>query len=223
MDRSRHAGAVVRRRAGRTRSPWSLLLGAALCAEPVAAMNTPALHLGATATPIAPMHRADSRPAGSRPADVHEVHVSVSRVAVEGREIFWRIRGFADDLEIAVQRHAGDSTFRFESGPSARADSLMFAYLTTRIVLEADNLRLTAQLVGSGTEADESGEAVRWYVLSFTAAAPPASLRMRHRVLFEVYRDQQNLVTLLHTATERRWPLYFTAGTDVPQTVRLRR
>ncbi|HMS03751.1 MAG TPA: hypothetical protein PKE51_12280, partial [Gemmatimonadaceae bacterium] len=40
---------------------------------------------------------------GSARAVRHDVHVSVSRVVLEDGTIFWRIRGFADDLERALR------------------------------------------------------------------------------------------------------------------------
>ncbi len=149
----------------------------------------------------------------------HDVHVSVSRVAVEGSEIFWRIRCFADDLELALRQHIRDSTFAFARSRSDIADSLVLGYTKNHLQLSADGVPLAVRLIRSGTEADESGEQVRWYVLSFSAPAPPESLRIRHAMLFDVYRDQQNLVTLMHSATNRRLPLYFTAGNDIAQTV----
>ncbi len=194
----------------RTTSPGPLLVcGAVIAFACVTAAAGSAWAADASLAHVAP------RDAGTD----HDVHVSVSRVAVDGNEVFWRIRCFTDDLELALRRQLRDSTFTFARARETAADSLVLAYARQHLQLQADGVSLPVRLVSSGTEADESGEQVRWYVLQFTAPKPPLSLRIRHAMLSDVYRDQQNLVTLMHSATNRRLPLYFTAGNDIAQTV----
>ncbi len=152
----------------------------------------------------------------------HDVHVSVSRVVFEDGTLFWRIRCFADDLELALRELAGDSTFTLATAASARSDSLAARYFRRQVQVSADGRRATPRLVTSGSEDDDDGGPVRWYLFAFPVGADPAVLRIRHAVLFDVYRDQQNLVTFLDAARDVRQPLYFTAGNDRAQELRRR-
>jgi hypothetical protein len=158
------------------------------------------------------------RPAGRREAR-HDVHVTVSRVVLEQGTLYWRVRCFADDLTLAMRALSGDSTFAFSTVPSAANDSLFMRYFRSRVQVDADGARTTPRLMERGTEQDEAGGPVRWYVLAFPVPAAAKALRIRHALLFDVFRDQQNLVTLLDAASGKRQPLYFTAGNDVPQVV----
>lgn len=149
----------------------------------------------------------------------HDVHVSVSRVVLEQGTLYWRIRCFADDLTLALRGASGDSTFAFGAVTSMANDSLFMRYFRAQVQVDADGVRATPTLVERGTEQDEAGGPVRWYVLAFPVPATTKVLRIRHALLFDVFRDQQNLVTLLDAANGKRQPLYFTAGNDVPQVV----
>jgi hypothetical protein len=173
----------------------------------------------AAADTVAPDGVADEAARGPAPAVRHDVHVSVSRVVLEDGTIFWRIRGFADDLERALRGLTRDSTFTFAATRSAVSDSLFTRYFTAHVQVDADGRRTTPRLVSSGTEDDEAGGPVRWYLFAFDVPRTTKSLRIRHALLFDVFRDQQNLVTWLDAASGRRQPLYFTAGNDVPQTI----
>ncbi len=149
----------------------------------------------------------------------HDVHVTVSRVVLEQGTLYWRVRCFADDLTLAMRGVSGDSAFAFSTVPSAEDDSLFMRYFRSQVQVDADGARKTPRLLERGTEQDEAGGPVRWYVLAFPVPAPTRALRIRHALLFDVFRDQQNLVTLLDAASGKRQPLYFTAGNDVPQVV----
>ncbi len=158
----------------------------------------------------------------TRAAARHDVHVSVSRVVFEDGTLFWRIRCFADDLELALRQLVGDSTFTLATAASARSDALVTRYFRRQVQVSADGRAARPRLLTSGTETDDAGGPVRWYVFAFPVGADPAVLRIRHAVLFDVYRDQQNLVTFLDAARDARQPLYFTAGNDRAQDVRRR-
>jgi hypothetical protein len=58
-----------------------------------------------------------------------------------------------------------------------------------------------------------------WYVVQFTARQPVRRLAISNQLLFEVFRDQQNLVTILKAPGDNRWSLYFAAGDTKEQVV----
>ena len=150
-----------------------------------------------------------SRPAGG--AAAHDVHVSHTRLVVEGADVVARIRFFRDDLEKALGRHLA---------PDAATRAALAAYLRPRLLLRADGAALPLSLVEQGSEDDASGQPVWWAVVQGRAARPVRALGLRVLPLFETFRDQQNLVVVLHPPAEARQALYFQAGDQQEQVVR---
>lgn len=214
MDGAGHAGSVRRRYlAFIAVCAVNALVGTEAHAH--AAPREQIVRLGDEQVAIVPAVRSEGR----RDAR-HDVHVSVSRVVLEQGTLYWRVRCFADDLTLALRGVSGDSTFAFSTAASAADDSLFMRYFRARVQVDADGARATPRLLERGTEQDDAGGPVRWYVLAFPVPATAKALRIRHALLFDVFRDQQNLVTLLDVATGKRQPLYFSAGNDVAQVVR---
>jgi hypothetical protein len=52
------------------------------------------------------------------------------------------------------------------------------------------------------------------------APRPVARLALRNTLMFDVFRDQQNIVTVLRMPGERRTTLFFAAGEDREQVVK---
>lgn len=142
-----------------------------------------------------------------RSAPAHDLHLTHTRMVVEGTSIVCRIRLFKDDLEKALAQFSGRAEFRL--GPEARADSLFGAYVGRTLVVDADGKRVPLLVTASGAERDPSSQDVVWYVLEGEAAAPPKKLGLLHGVMFELFRDQQNLVQLLREPGGVRKTLYF--------------
>jgi hypothetical protein len=203
-------------RAGHTRSVRFVRRTVAAVVAASVLHGTPVRAVSSTATEDSP-----SPHAGVTGPDrtVHDVHVSVSRVVLENGTVSWRIRCFADDLERALRGLTRDSTFSLKSASTATVDALFARYFSAQVQLQADGQRATPRVVARGTEADEVGGPVQWYVMAFDIPPTTKTVRIRHAILFDVFGDQQNLVTWLDAATGRRQPLYFTAGNDVPQSI----
>src|SRR5690606_28347937 len=89
-------------------------------------------------TALLPLLLASAPPSsgGGAPAAVHDLHVSHTRMVLEERTVVLRIRLFHDDLQLALQRFAGDSALQLT--PERRADSLFGAYAARTLRLEAD-------------------------------------------------------------------------------------
>ncbi len=132
-------------------------------------------------------------------------------MVIEGRTIACRIRLFKDDLEKALQLYATQPTFRITA--EARADSLFSGYFARHVILEADGKRLSLKVSASGTEKDPSSQEVVWYVLEGESPSSFTQLGMLNGLLFEMFRDQQNLIQLLREPGGVRKTLYF-VGTD---------
>jgi Domain of unknown function (DUF6702) len=137
----------------------------------------------------------------------HDVHLTHTRMVVEGRTIACRVRLFKDDLEKALEQFAGRPDLHLT--PEARADSLFAAYFGRTVTLEADGRPVSLQVSGSGTERDPSSQDIVWYVLEGESEAPIVRLGILNGLMFERFRDQQNLVQLLREPGGIRKTLYF--------------
>lgn len=148
------------------------------------------------------------------PARAHDLHLSQTRLVVDGTTVAARIRLFEDDLILALTRAA--------KAPAAVpvTDAAVLAYLRPLVRVRADGVLLTPMLGASGEESDAQNQRVRWYLLTFQAAAPIRSVALRVAPFFELYDDQQNLVTAVRGADGPRRSLLFRTGDDSEQPVR---
>ena len=143
---------------------------------------------------------------------VHDIHLSYTRVAVEGRVVLCRIRMFRDDLERALSRRAGKPV---TLAASAAGDSLFAAYFNEQFTLIHGGRRLAGTVVASGEEPE-----MWWYTVRFEAPAPIRQLSLRNGVLFDLFDDQRNMTKVLHVASEKEFAYYFVEGDTKPQTMR---
>ncbi len=147
----------------------------------------------------------------------HDVHVTLTRMAVDSSAIVARIRCFKDDLEAGLAKFYRVQKLQLAAGQEA--DSLFSGYLAERMWVEADGVRLTGTVRASGVEADEQGQPMIWFIVEYAVGAPPRKLGIRNDLLFEMFPSQQNIVNLLHVATDRRHSLYFVPGSTKLDTV----
>ena len=145
------------------------------------------------------------------PARAHDLHVSLTRLVFDGTTVACRVRVFHDDLERALQAAAGRPDLRVTD--ATRADSAFGAYLGRTLRLEADGRAVTLRVTASGIDHDESRQLVVWYILEGELPAPVRRLLIRNALMFELFRDQQNIVQLLRLPGETHRTLYF-AATD---------
>jgi len=139
--------------------------------------------------------------------NVHDVHLTHTRLVLDGKLVACRVRLFKDDLEKALQAFGQQPQFHITA--EARADSLFAVYFNQAVTLIADGQRLTLKVSSSGTEKDPSAQEIVWYVLEGTSGAPVERLGLLNGLLFELFRDQQNLVQLLREPGNIRKTLYF--------------
>ncbi len=153
----------------------------------------------------------------ARPAVVHDVHLSYSRVVVDGSSILWRVRLFRDDLERALRAQGRNPALTAES---PTADSVFAAYFNAQVPVSANGRRLIGRVVQSGRDPDVTDEEMWWYLVELTAPAPVASFSTRVGLLFEQFNDQRNVLTLLKMPGESRHSMYFVRDDAREQSLR---
>ncbi len=147
-------------------------------------------------------------PTAARP--VHDVHLSFTRITVNGPTIVCRVRLFTSDLQHALGRLAGrDSVLVTSTGA---VDSLFASYFARAFPLVADGVTLQPRVTDSGDERDAGGEPMRWYVVELAAPGRIRTLRLRAALLFELFSDQRNVVQVVDASTGKRTSFYFAAG-----------
>lgn len=139
------------------------------------------------------------------------MHVSHTRLVIEGTQVIARVRLFQDDATKAFQR---------PFGRNAETDRAVLAYLDGHLQLRADGARAGATMLDAGSEKDESGVESWWVLLSFHVTRVPRAMGITNTLLFDVYGDQQNLVAILRNPGGHRSSLYFQPGDRSEQVVR---
>lgn len=150
----------------------------------------------------------------------HDVHVTLTRMAVDSGAIISRIRCFKDDLQLGLMKFYGMQ--KLDLGARKDADSLFAGYLAERMWVEADGTRLKASVQASGVEVDEQGQPMMWFVVEYAASAPPKKLGVRNDLLFEMFPSQQNIVNVLNVGDDKRYSFYFVPGNAGVRQVTLR-
>ena len=144
------------------------------------------------------------------PEALHDTHVSHTRLVIEGRTIALRVRLFHDDLTLALR--AATRNAALELTPQARADPVFEGYFRDRVKLEVDGRPVELRVTGSGMEEDAAAQQVVWYVLEGGLERPASRIVIMDGLLFEAFRDQQNIVQLLKLPEDNRRTFYFTAS-----------
>ena len=147
----------------------------------------------------------------------HDVHVTLTRMAVDSTTIVSRVRLFKDDLQAGLARFY--KLQKLDLGTSKDTDSLFAGYLAERVWVEADGVRLKGTIQGSGVEADEQGQPMIWFVVQYAVEKPYRKLGVRNDLLFEMFPSQQNIVNLLNVADQKRYSFYFVPGSAKVQEV----
>jgi hypothetical protein len=140
----------------------------------------------------------------------HDLHLSHTRMVIEGNAVVARVRMFRDDLQKALNRPVADD---------AASKAAVAGYLARNFVLTADGTKLTGELLDSGGEMD-GDQPVYWVLVQWKTAKPVKTLGVRVHLMFETYRDQQNTVLVARNPGDERRGLYFQAGDLAEQVLR---
>jgi len=156
-----------------------------------------------------------ANPVGAR----HDVHVSLTRMAVDSGAIVARVRCFKDDLQLGLAKFYKLQTL--DLGTITNADSLFGGYLAERMWVEADGARIRGIVQASGIEVDDQGQPMMWFVVEYPTPVRPRALGVRDDLLFEVFPSQQNIVNVLSVRDEKRYSFYFVPGSEKLQYITL--
>ena len=151
------------------------------------------------------------------PSAAPDIHLTYSRVLIDGGRILWRVRLFRDDLEKALRLRARNPTL---STTSPGADSIFADYFNAEVPVAVNGVRLVARVVESGRDNDSTDQDMWWYMLELTATPPVRTLAVRVALLFDSFADQRNIVTVLKTPGDERRSLYFVRDDAKEQTLR---
>ncbi len=137
---------------------------------------------------------------------MHDIHLTYSRVVVDGTSVLWRVRLFRDDLEKALAVYTKNPAFKV-STPGA--DSVFAAYFNAEVPVMANGKRLTGRVLQSGKDAEVTDQDMWWYLIELPSPSTVTTFTTRVGLLFEHFTDQRNVVTLLKMPGEGRHSLYF--------------
>ena len=155
--------------------------------------------------------------AGAAPR-AHDIHLTHTRMVVEHTKITARVRIFRDDLQTVLQRHSGRPSLQVS--PATPQDSLFRAYFMSKVVVSAGGRRLQARVIRSGPDLDATDAPMWWYLVELRATRPITSLGLRYELMYDMFDDQRNVLTVVKMPSADRYSLYFAAGDSKEQTLR---
>lgn len=143
-------------------------------------------------------------------APPHDLHVTTTRMVIDGTSIVARVRMFRDDLQKALKRPVNDSA-------SSRA--AVAAYFAQHVLLTAAGRALSGKILESGGEMD-GDQPVWWVIAEWRTAQPVTTLGVRVHLMFDAFSDQQNTVLVARNPGDQRRGLYFQAGDRAEQVLK---
>ncbi len=138
--------------------------------------------------------------------EIHDFHVSYTRLAVEGNFAVCNIRFFKDDLQEGLQAYSESTDFFLDVSPNT--DALFLKYLNDRFEMKVGDQVLSASLIGSG-EDFEGKEDIWWYTLQFEAPDQIDAIHLTNSFLIDHFEDQKNIVKVQHFPSEKTFSYYF--------------
>jgi hypothetical protein len=132
----------------------------------------------------------------------HDLHLTHTRLVIDGNAIVARVRMFRDDLEKAIKRPIADD---------AASKAVVATYLARNLLLTADGAALSGEVLDSGGDVD-GDQKVWWVLVQWKTAKPVTALGVRVHLMFETFNDQQNTVLVARQPGDERRGLYFQAG-----------
>jgi hypothetical protein len=121
----------------------------------------------------------------------HDFHVSITELNYNPQMALLEItvKIFVDDLERSIAAIGGGKLHLGEASQAANADSILYAYLQNRMVIELNDQAPKMNWVGSEVEQDAV-----WCYLEISGIPQFSSLKITNRILSELFDDQANVV-----------------------------
>ncbi len=146
----------------------------------------------------------------AKAAAPHNLHLTHTRMVIEGSAVVARVRMFRDDLDKALKRKVGDD---------AASKAAVAAYMAQNFMVSADGARLTGEVLDSGADMD-GDQAIWWVLVQWKATKPAKSIGVKVHLMFESFTDQQNTVLVAKQPGDERRGLYFQSGDLKEQVLR---
>lgn len=126
---------------------------------------------------------------------VHEFHVSKTniRFVADREQVQVEMHLFLDDLEIALQEAGAPKLYIGTEDELPQTGKLLARYLEKNFQLTWNGAPLPAGFLGYELSDDLQGI---WIYLAADTSSPPASVRVQHTALTEIYADQRNVIKL---------------------------
>lgn len=156
-------------------------------------------------------------PFRSGPPPAHDIHLSHTRIVVDGTRLRARIRVFQDDMEQVLRRHTGNK--ELATVQRSALDSAFASYLQAKVALTSAGQRLRGRVTASGPDADPTDSPMWVYEVEFVAPRPVNTLTVRFELMFEQFDDQRNVVIVVREGEAQRRSLYFAPGSSREQSV----
>lgn len=153
----------------------------------------------------------------SGPLPAHDVHLSHTRIVVDGTKLRARIRLFQDDMERVLRRHSGRHDLAVLRRPAL--DSAFASYLQAKVTLTSAGEQLRGRITASGPDPDPTDSPMWVFDVELSAQRPVHSLTVRFDLMFEQFDDQRNIVIVVREGGAQRRSLYFAPGGNREQTV----
>jgi hypothetical protein len=156
-------------------------------------------------------------PFHSGPLPTHDIHLSHTRIVVDGTKLRARIRLFQDDLELVLRRHTRRPDLTAAHRPSL--DSAFASYLREKVALTSAGERLSSRITASGPDPQPADSPMWVFDVELSAERPISALTLRFELMFEQFDDQRNIVIVVREGGAQRQSLYFAPGGSREQTV----
>ncbi len=148
----------------------------------------------------------------------HDLHIAYGDMAIEGDVVAGRIRMFTNDLEKALGPLVNADAMTLDAGPEA--DALVLRYIREHLVIEVPGATADAPAVTLDPKLLESGEdeldrePVWWVIVEYRAPRDVGEIHVRNTLLFELFKDQRNIMKFVRFPEQKQKTFYFARGEE---------
>ena len=123
----------------------------------------------------------------------HDYHLSKTLIeqSRSGNSLEISMHIFIDDLELALQEQGHTNLFLCTEKESETAEQVVERYLQDQFLVEVNQKLVSATWIGKEVSKDLRGV---WCYLEITHPEPIETITVTHSLLFDIYRDQRNIV-----------------------------
>lgn len=149
----------------------------------------------------------------------HDLHLTYTRLEIGRTTATARVRIFHDDLQTVLARFSGRPSVPVTA--TTPQDSLFGEYFRRQVRVRNEAGPLSARVVSSGPDTTAVDVPMWWYEVELTAATPIGWLGLRYELMYDLFDDQRNILTIRRTSTGERSSMYFAAGDLKEQSITL--